>query len=302
MINIEKFITVFTPTFNRADLLRKCYESLINQNYRNFEWLIIDDGSTDDTETIVKEFVHTEKINIRYFYKENGGKHSAINFGVNNAYSNIFFLLDSDDVLSHNSLALINQNWNKVESGQFCGIAGLSQYKDGAVIGDRFLHNNWEVSFADIYLKYGLKGDKAVCFKTDILKQYPFPEKEHIRFVFEAVVWHEMAKNYNVLAINEILQIVEYQDSGVSDSSYKKWYVQSLAFSYFNLIKNKTYSFKKYPKSHIWNFIYLGINSLLSETSYFHKLNSWEKFIYVISFPRAYYSYLNMKNLVKDDK
>lgn len=302
MINTEEFITVFTPTFNREHLLKECYKSLLNQNYKNFEWLIVDDGSSDETEELVKEWVDEKNIKIRYFYKENGGKHSAINLGVNKANSNIFFLLDSDDVLSQNSLELINQNWNKVESDQFCGITGLSQYKDGAVIGDRFLHNNWEVSFSDIYLKYGLKGDKAVCFKTDILKQYPFPEKEDIRFVFEAVVWHEMAKKYDVLAINEVLEVKEYLKEGLTDSSYKKWYVQSLAFSYFHLIKNGTYSFKKYPKSYIWNFIYLEINSLLSETSYFHKLNSWEKFIYVISFPRAYYSYLNMKNLVKDDK
>ena len=302
MIKTEEFITVFTPTFNRADLLKKCYESLLNQNYKNFEWLIIDDGSIDDTEESVKEFVQTEKINIRYFYKENGGKHSAINLGVNKANSNIFFLLDSDDVLSENSLELINQNWKNVESEQFCGITGLSKYRDGTIIGDRFLQDNWEVSFADIYLKYGLKGDKAVCFKTEILKQYPFPDKENIRFVFEAVVWHEMAKKYDVLALNEILQIVEYQDSGVSNSSYENWYIQSLAFSYFNLIINKTYSFRKYPKSYFWNFINLGINSLLSETSYFNELNTWEKLMYLISYPRAYYSYLNMKNLVIDDQ
>lgn len=301
MVNTEKFITVFTPTFNRKHLLQKCYECLLSQNYRNFEWLIVDDGSTDETEALVKEWVNEKNIKILYFYKENGGKHSAINFGVNKANSNIFFLLDSDDVLSQNSLAIINQNWKIVESDQFCGIIGLSQYIDGVVIGDRFLHNKWEVSFADIYLKYGLKGDKAVCFKTDILKQYPFPEKENIRFVFEAVVWHEMAKKYNVLALNEVLQIVEYQDSGVSDSSYKKWYVQSLAFSYYHLIKNKTYSLQKYPKAYFWNFIRLGINSLLSETSYFKELNPWEKLMYLIFYPRSYYSYLNMKNLIKDD-
>lgn len=298
----EHYITIFTPTYNRAHLLPKLYESLKSQNCTNFEWLIVDDGSIDETAALVREWSDEKKIKIRYFYKKNGGKHSSINFGVNKANSNIFFLLDSDDVLSHNSLELINENWHKVESEQFCGITGLSQYKDGAIIGDRFLHNNWEVSFADIYLKYGLKGDKAVCFKTEILKQYPFPEKENIRFVFEAVVWNEMAKKHNVLAINEIFQIVEYQHSGVSDSSYKNWYVKSLAFSYFNLIKNKTYSFQKYPKSYLWNFIHLGINSLLSKTTYFKQLNFWEKFIYLISYPRAYYSYLQMKNLIRDDK
>lgn len=295
-------ITIFTPTYNRAHLLPNLYESLKSQNYKNFEWLIVDDGSTDDTEALVKEWKGEKKIEIRYYFKRNGGKHSAINFGVNKANSNIFFFLDSDDLLTQKSLEFINQNWKKVESEQFCGITGLSQYKDGTIIGDRFLHEDWEVSFADIYLKYGLKGDKAVCFKTDILKQYTFPEKENIRFVFEAVVWHEMAKKYDVLALNETLQIVQYQSTGISNSSYKKWYAQSLAFSYYHLIANKTYPFKKYLKPYLWNFIHLAINSLLSKTSYFKQLDFRYKLIYLIFYPRAYYSYIRIKKLLKDDK
>lgn len=294
-------ITVFTPAYNRSHLLHQCYESLIKQTYKNFEWLIVDDGSTDQTKELVESFSAENKINIRYFFKNNGGKHSAINLGVHKANTNIFFILDSDDILADNALEIINENWQKVEQNNLCGITGLSRYSDGKLIGDRFLYDDWEVSFADIYLKYHLRGDKAVCFKTDILKQYSFPEKEGIRFVFEAVVWHEMAKRYKILALNKVLQTVEYQNSGVSHSSYKKWYVKSLAFSYFNLIKNKTYPLLQYPKAYFWNFIHLGINSLLSQTSYFWKLNPIQKTIYTIFFPWAYYSYLNMKKLMKDD-
>lgn len=301
MAKDKQFITVFTPTFNRAHLLHQCYESLLKQHCKNFEWLIVDDGSTDSTKETVEHFIAENKINIRYFFKPNGGKHTAVNFGVDKASSNIFFILDSDDVLTDDALEIISINWEKVNSKNFCGITGLSQYSDGKIIGDRFLLNFWEVSFADIYLKYGLTGDKAVCFKTEILKKYPFPEKEGIRFVFEAVIWHEMAKKYNVLALNEVLQEKEYLFQGLTDSSYKKWYVKSLAFSYFNLIKNKTHPFIKYPKAFIWNYIHLGINSLLSQTSYFWQLKATQKIMYLLCFPRAYYSYLNMKKLMKDD-
>lgn len=291
-------ITVFTPTYNRVHLLQRVYDSLIMQDYKDFEWLVIDDGSSDDTKSVIMDLINEGKIIIRYYYKKNGGKHSAINFGVEKANSNIFFLLDSDDVLTPNSLSFIIQNWRKVTSNSFCGIIGLSKDFGGNIIGDYFLEDEWVISFADVYLKYKLRGDKSVCFKTDVLKQYPFPEDNNVRFVFEAVVWHEMAKKYNVLALNQVLQEKEYLQEGLTDSSYKKWYVNSLAFSYYNLIKNKTYSFRKYPKAYFWNFIHLGINSLLSKTSYFHKLNSIEKLIYIICFPRAYYSYLNLKKNV----
>jgi hypothetical protein len=131
------------------------------------------------------------------------------------------------------------------------------------------------------------------------MKEYPFPEEEGIRFVFEAVVWHEMAKKYDVLALNKVLQYKEYLEEGLSDSSYKLWYIKSLAYSYFQLIANKTYSFSRYPKTYIWSFIHLAINSLLSGTSYFYKLPSFkDKCLYLILFPRGYYSYLKMRKLI----
>ena len=133
----------------------------------------------------------------------------------------------------------------------------------------------------------------------DRMKEYPFPEFEGVRYVFEAVVWHEMAKKYDVFAQNRVIQYKEYLEEGISDSSYKLWYIKSMAFSHFQLIANKTYSFSRYPKTYIWSFIHLAINSLLSGTSYFNKLPSFkDKCLYLILFPRAYYSYLKMKPLI----
>lgn len=299
---MNKFsITVFTPTFNRAKLLPRLYQSLLSQNIKDFEWLIIDDGSTDGTRAVVQEYIDQGKIKIRYYYKENGGKHTAINFGVQKAEGKLFFVVDNDDWLNDNALHTLNHAWVNIEKiPEIGGVIGLSAYTNGSVIGDRFPHDRWEVSFADVYLKYHLKGDKAVAFKTDILRMYPFPEQEDIRFVFEAVVWHEMAKTHKIIALNCILQMKEYLPEGLTDSSYKKWYVRSLAFSYFNLITNQTYSPARYPKAYIWNFIHLAINSLLSDTSYFSQLSFRDKLLYIIFYPRAYYSYRNMKKLVHD--
>lgn len=295
-------ITLFTPTYNRVHLLSRLYNSILMQDVIDVEWLIVDDGSIDDTEALIENFKKESIINIRYYKKSNGGKHTAINFGLQYAKGELFFIIDSDDVLAENALKIIKTHYQSIKNNdKICGIVGLSQYIDKQeIVGDYFLKNDWEVSFADIYLKYHLKGDKSVAFKTEVLKKYPFPEKQRIRFVFEAVVWHEMSKKYNVLALNKIVQFVEYQKSGVSDSSFKKWYIQSLAFSFFHLIKNKTYPLLKYPHHFFWNYIHLAINSLLSGESYYKQLSLIDKILYLILYPRAYYTFLNLKDKVHD--
>lgn len=295
-------ITLFTPTYNRAHLLSRLYNSILMQDVIDVEWLIVDDGSIDDTEALIENFQKESIINIRYYKKSNGGKHTAINFGLQNAKGELFFIIDSDDVLAENALKNIKIHYQSIKNNNnICGIVGLSQYIDKQeIVGDYFLRDDWEVSFADVYLKYHLKGDKSVAFKTAVLQQYPFPEKQGVRFVFEAVVWHEMSKKYNVLALNMIVQFVEYQKSGVSDSSFKKWYIQSLAFSFFHLIKNKTYPLLKYPHHFFWNYIHLAINSLLSGESYYKQLSLIDKMLYLILYPRAYYTFLNLKDKVHD--
>lgn len=295
-------ITVFTSTYNRAHLLPNLYQSLLQQKAEDFEWLVVDDGSTDGTEELVNQWIEEAAFTIRYFKKENGGKHTAINKGVQLAEGDLFFIIDSDDVLAEDALHKIKHYGEQIKKKEeICGIIGLSQYLgQEKIVGDRFLYNEWEVSFADVYLKYHLKGDKSVAFKTSVLQQYPFPEKQGVRFVFEAVVWHEMSKKYNVLALNMIVQFVEYQKSGVSDSSFKKWYIQSLAFSFFHLIKNKTYPLLKYPHHFFWNYIHLAINSLLSGESYYKQLSLIDKMLYLILYPRAYYTFLNLKDKVHD--
>ena len=295
-------ITLFTPTYNRAHLLSRLYNSILIQDVIDVEWLIVDDGSIDDTEALIENFKKESIINIRYYKKSNGGKHTAINFGLQYAKGELFFIIDSDDVLAENALKIIKTHYQSIKNNdKICGIVGLSQYIDKQeIVGDYFLKNDWEVSFADIYLKYHLKGNKTVAFKTEVLRKYSFPEKQRIRFVFEAVVWHEMSKKYNVLALNKIVQFVEYQKSGVSDSSFKKWYIQSLAFSFFHLIKNKTYPLLKYPHHFFWNYIHLAINSLLSGESYYKQLSLIDKMLYLILYPRAYYTFLKLKDKVHD--
>ena len=294
--------TVFTPAFNRKSFLTPIYQSLLSQKNRDFEWLIVDDGSEDDTATTVQELINRKEIDIQYYYKENGGKHTAINLGVQKAKGDLFVIVDSDDVLVNNALELLHEQWVAIKDDQAIGgIVGLSSYKTGKIVGSEFPDKIWDVYFPDIYHKHHLKGDKSVAFKTTVMKQFPFPEKQGINFVFEAVVWHEMAKKHKVRCINSVTQIVEYQQAGLSDSSYKTWYIKGLAFSYFQLITNNTHPFLKYPKVYVWDYIYLVLYDLLLEGKYFSQLNNFpEKLLYLLVYPRAYFSYRNMKKLIKN--
>lgn len=294
-------ITILTPTYNRAHLLKRVYDSLCIQSNKFFDWVIIDDGSNDNTKDIISEFIKEEKVKIRYYYKENGGKHTTINYGVNFINSTYVLILDSDDFLTSFSIELLYRMIKKIENNHhLCGIIGLSQNKEKNIIGTRFPYDDWEVSFADVYHKYKVTGDKSVLFKTQILKNFPFPERKNIKFVFEATVWHEMAKQYNVLAINHVIQEKEYLEKGITNTSYKLEYIKGLAFSYFTLIKNETHSFYKYPKVFIWDYIHLAINSLLSKESYFKELNLKSKMLYILFFSRAYFTYHKLKNKLHD--
>lgn len=289
--------SVFTATFNRKDLLLKLYESLIKQDFKDFEWLIIDDGSTDGTNEVVSKLINDGKLSIKYHYKVNGGKHTAINEGVKMAQGALFIIVDSDDTLLPHSLQKLHEEWLHINLKQdICGLTGLSAKYNNEIIGTKFLNKEIDVNFADIYLKDGVTGDKLVAFKTEVLKKYPFPIKDGVNFVFEAVVWHDIAKKYKIRCINEVLQLVNYQNDGNSDSSYKLWYVKGLAFSYFQLIKKNVHPFKKYPKVLIWNYIHLISNSLLSKESYFGQLNTVnQKLCYIFAFPRGFWAYRSMK-------
>lgn len=298
---MDKFITIFTPTYNRAHFLDRLYQNLCEQEHKNFEWLIIDDGSTDNTKEVIENYKREGKLNIRYYYKENGGKHTAVNEGVEKANSEIFFLLDSDDFLEKSATKVVSDKWSIIEKNpKLCGVVGLSKFLNKEVKTDSFPESDWEVSFTDIYFKYKIIGDKPVAFKTSVLKKYLFPEKEGVKFVFEAVSWHEMAKKYKVLAVNDLLQYKEYVADGITKNTFKKDYLKGLAFSFFHLIKNKTYPLFQYPHHFFWNYLHLGVNSLLSGDSYFNQLSLVDKILYTIMFPRAYYAYLKQKDKIHD--
>lgn len=295
-------ITVFTPTYNRAYILENVYNDLKAQTFGDFEWLIVDDGSTDDTKELVDKFIAENKINIRYIYKENGGKHTAINKGVSNANGELFFIVDSDDGLVKDALEIVNNEWSSLDNKEgLCGLVGLCIDKEGQTLGTRLPDDIKICYFTDLYYKYGVKGDKSLVLLTDVLNKYPFPERKEVKFIPESVVWHEIAKTYKVLCVNKHLRVIEYLEDGLTSNILSKGSLRGRAIEYLYLINQNTYPVKKYPYMWIKNYINLARYSLLSESNYSKEIKKpTDKFMYGICYPLGYFKYNKQKNSIKE--
>ena len=196
--------TVFTPTFNRETTLFRVYEGLIDQNFPNFEWLIVDDGSTDGTEEKVRSWILERKINIRYFKQENFGKHVAFNRAVANAKGDLFLNIDSDDFMLPNCLSLFKEEWDSIIcKHKYAGVCGLGVDISGKVIGDVFPYDRFDSNPSEVTYKYKIKGDKCGFIRTDVLKEFPFPENLQQKFYAEGIIWSRIGKIYKTRYINQ---------------------------------------------------------------------------------------------------
>lgn len=188
-------LTILTPTYHRANMLPYLYNSLLTQTSRDFEWLIVDDGSTDDTETIVQQWIADNAMAVRYLYKKNGGKHTALNAGIQTICSELTFIVDSDDCVTDDAVESILKIHKKYRSqNNICGYAFLRAFPDGKVNGKKFDVNEKIGSYIDVRVNGDDTGaDKAEVFKTHCLKEFPFPEYPNEKFLGEDLVWVRMA-------------------------------------------------------------------------------------------------------------
>jgi len=216
----KPLFTVFTPAFNRAHTLPRVYESLKAQIYRSFEWIIVDDGSTDETNELVKKWQNEAEFPIRYFWQENKGKHVAFNRGVREARGEFFLPFDSDDACVPEALERFKYHWDLIPIEQkelFSGVCGLCIDQNGKIVGDRFPFQVTDSNSLEIYYRYNAKGEKWGFQRTDILRGYPFPEVQGARYVPEGVVWNAIARSYKIRFVNEVLRIYFVQNAFSSD-------------------------------------------------------------------------------------
>lgn len=207
-------ITIFTPTYNRAHTLPILFESLKRQGSKEFEWLIVDDGSTDDTATLVKSFREEKRFPIHYHIQKNQGKHIAINKGLVMAKGSYFLVIDSDDYLLNHAIEIILKYVEKLKNKKnFAGFTFIRFMErtpyDPTMYGNKEWVNdqpyNWE-----------FPGEMGFCYKTEIAKKFPFPQFKGEKFCPESVVHRRIARNFDVLFTDNVLASGEYLEDGLS--------------------------------------------------------------------------------------
>lgn len=215
-------ITVLTPTYNRAKELNKLYNSLKEQKNNKFIWLIIDDGSTDNTEEIVKQWINEKKINIDYKIKRNGGKHKAINYAMKFINTELVFIVDSDDYLTIDAIDTIYKYHEKYGNNkEICGYSFLRRFPNGEINDKKFPEDEMIGSYIDVRINGNIGGDKAEVWHTNCLREYPFPEFENEKFLGEDIVWIDMGLKYKMVHINKAIYIGDYLQEGLTNNRRK---------------------------------------------------------------------------------
>mgnify|MGYP004459724011 FL=1 len=219
-------ITVFTPAYNRADLLKRCYESMCRQTNKNFIWMIIDDGSTDNTKEVVDLWMlNNNGFEIQYYYKENGGLHTAYNEAIEHIDTELCVCIDSDDYMPDNAVEIILDFWEKNGSNEYAGIVGLDYTIDNHVIGD-LLPDKKSVNLIDLLIgKYHIhNGDRTNVVRTELYKKVaPMISFEREKNFSPHYMHLQISKRYDFLVLNKNLRYVEYQADGMSNTIFKQY-------------------------------------------------------------------------------
>ena len=280
-------LSILTATYNRANYLPKLYESIKeNLKYKiTPEWIIVDDGSTDETKNIVEEFIKENRIIIKYMYQKNSGKMSAINEAVKIATGDLIVDCDSDDFFSDNGFEIIEKNAEKLfKDEELYGMVFLKKEENGKISGKEFSQKEYKTTMFDLYFKEDINGEKIIVYNSKVRKMYSHQLKHNEKFITEARMYHKMDEKYKILAINEVVEIGSYIEDGYTKNINKTFKENPYGYyMYFKELLKKNmkgvkFSKRLYAIKHYILFGYLT-NSKFDDS--FIK-DIFNKFLYII--------------------
>lgn len=302
--NAERIkITVFTPAYNRVGHLRKLYDTLLAQTFRDFEWVVVNDGSTDQTKELLHALKDENLIRMTVITQPNSGKQVAINTGVNAALGELFFIVDSDDWLPSDSLETIQYYWDSVKAEnrqhEFAGVSGNRIHSDGSVNGGNVPYDVLDSDVFNYRHHLGIKGDKAEVYLTDILKQYPFPVYNGEKYCPESLVWYRIGENYKLRFFNKGIYIGDYLDGGITDRSrtIRANYPRYTAIAYKEMVNHAKMPLmgKIKAATNYWRFSPYNHYQSFSE-----KLSDLHPFWAILIWPVGHAFYLKEKGIIAE--
>jgi glycosyltransferase involved in cell wall biosynthesis len=292
--------SVVTPTFNRAETLHRPYESLRAQTMSDFEWLIVDDGSTDRTASLVQEWQGTASFPIRYFHQTNKGKHVAFNRAVREGTGELLVQLDSDDACADNALERFEAIWRAIpqsRQGRFAGIWCLCVDHTGRLTGTPFPRDGMDTTAPDVYYRYGVRGEKWFCYKTEVLRQFPFPELPGFTYVPESIVWSRMTRKYLIRCVNEALRVYWTVGPSITRSGMSHVGREACRLQHLTALNEYTPWFADAPLLFLKSGVHYSRFSFHARRpvrSQFRDVRSWiGKGVLLLTMPGGYLAYLN---------
>lgn len=289
-------ITVFTPAYNRAHTLPRTYESMLRQNNKDFIWMIVDDGSADNTSELVKEWQKKDNgFEIKYIHKKNGGMHTAHNTAYENLETELSVCIDSDDCLADGAIDVILKRWEEIKDKDYAGIIALDSIIGGDVIGEAFPKDLTETTLSGYYAAGG-SGDKKVIYRTDVIKSVPaYPEFEGEKYVALAYKYRLIDQKYKLSVLNEVVCNVEYQADGHSTFMWKEYVRSPKGFAFW---RKTCMTYPTTKKRLIVDCIHYVSSSIISKNSKYIS-ESPKKFLTVLCTPAGFVLSLYIKYKAK---
>ena len=283
---MAKTLTIFTPAYNRAYTLHLGYEALLRQTCQDFEWLIIDDGSTDNTRELVAGWIKENKIPIRYHYQENQGMHGAHNTAYRLITTELNTCIDSDDYMPDDAVEKIVTFWEKYGSDQVAGIIGLDADFQGNIIGTNFTEK--QTTLGGFYAQGG-KGDKKMIYRTEIINKYPeYPLFKGEKYVSLGYKYELIDQDYSLLTLNEVLVKVEYRPDGSSMNMFRQYIKNPQGFAF---IRKSSMQLAPTAKRQFMEAIHYVSSSLILKNKRFLQ-ESPKKFLTLCAIPFGIALYL----------
>lgn len=290
-----KPITIFTPAYNRAHLLPRLYDSLKKQTCQDFVWLVIDDGSADDTRQLMNSYIAEGILDIQYIYQENQGMHGAHNTAYENIKTELNTCIDSDDFMPENAVEIILNKWKTTTAEdklKYSGIVGLDADMQGNIIGTKFTTET--TTLEDFYLRGGT-GDKKLVYRTEVMQKYPpYPLFRGEKYVGLAYKYLLADQEYQLITMNEVLIIVDYQEGGSSNNMFRQYYKNPKGFAF---LRKQGMVLSKSGKKRFQEAVHYVSSSLITRNGRFIQ-ESPKKLLTILAIPAgiALYTLIKFKN------
>jgi glycosyltransferase involved in cell wall biosynthesis len=285
-------ITIYTPTYNRAYRLPDLYKSLLKQTNQNFQWLILDDGSTDNTKELVGNWIEKNEINIKYQFHDNIGKQATVNKAHEIIDTVLNVCIDSDDYLLDDSIEIIISEWSKISNKDIAGLVGLDIYKNGSLVGTNFPTDIDVLKFSE-FKKNNIYGDKKFIYRTDIIKKYKYPQIKNEKFPAPGYIYRLIDQKFHLKLVNKPLCVVEYLDDGISKNKFKQLKKNPNSFLIY---REERIRMALDYKDLLLNYFHLGYTCIYAKKNPICTKSSLALLILILPISAIYFLYIEVTN------